>query len=71
MNVPMEELLKNIDSYYRLVLAAAQRANALAQGALAVVVTKSKKPAIVALEEVAKRKVHCEETTKETKAKKS
>lgn len=70
MNVPIEELLNNTKSYYRLVLLAAQRTNALAEGAPPVIVTKSKKPAIVALEEIAKKKIYCEEA-KDTKAKKS
>ena len=70
MNVPMEKLLKNVNSYYRLVLVAAQRANELAKGVPPLVVTKSKKPPIIALEEIAKGKINCEET-KGTKAKKS
>ena len=70
MLAPLEELLKNVSSHYKLVLTAAQRANELAKDAPPLVVTKSKKPAIVALEEIAKGKVRCEET-KDTKAKKS
>lgn len=70
MPVPMEELLKNTNSYYRLVLAVAQRANQLVKGMPSVVVPTSKKPAIIALEEMAKGKIHCEDA-KDTKAKKS
>lgn len=70
MNVPLEELVKNISSHYKLVLAAAQRANELARGIPPLIVTKSKKVPIVALEEIAKGKIHIEET-KETKSKKS
>ncbi|MBI1977454.1 MAG: DNA-directed RNA polymerase subunit omega [Candidatus Omnitrophica bacterium] len=70
MPVPMEELLKNTNSYYKLVLAAAQRANELVKGMPSVVVPTSKKPAVVALEEIAKGKIHCEDT-KDAKAKKS
>ena len=70
MTVPIEELLKNVSSYYRLVLVAAQRANELAKGVPAVVVSKSKKPPMTALEEIAKEKIRCEET-KETRSKKS
>ena len=70
MSVPLEELLKNVSSHYKLVLVAAQRANELAKGQPALIVTKSKKPPIVALEEIAKGKVRYEET-KDAKAKKS
>ena len=70
MLVALEGLLKNIDSHYKLVLAAAQRANELTKDVPPLVVTKSKKPAMVALEEIAKGKVRCEET-KDAKAKKS
>lgn len=70
MTVPMEGLLKNVNSQYKLVLVAAQRANALSGGAPPLVVTKSKKIVAVALEEIEKGKVHYEET-KDTKAKKS
>lgn len=69
MTVPLEELVKNIGSHYKLVLAAAQRANELAKGNPPLIVTKSKKVPLVALEEIAKGKVHIEE--KEPKAKKS
>ena len=69
MTVPLEELMKNVKSHYKLVLAAAQRANELAKGAHPLVVTKSKKPPVIALQEIAKGKVRCEE--KDTKAKKS
>ena len=70
MLVPLEDLLKNVSSHYKLVLAAAQRANELIKDAPSLVVTKSKKPAIVALEEIAKGKVRCEEA-KDAKAKKA
>lgn len=70
MNVALEELVKNIDSHYKLVLAAAQRANALASGVPPLIVTKSKKAPLIALEEIAKGKVRIEEA-KESKAKKS
>ena len=70
MLVPLEDLLKNTKSHYKLVLAAAQRANELAKDAPPLIVTKSKKPAVIALEEMVKGKVRCEET-KDTKAKKA
>jgi DNA-directed RNA polymerase subunit omega len=70
MVIPLEELLKNEDSHYKLVLLAARRANELSKGSPPLIVTKSKKPAIVALEEIAKGKVKLEES-KEGKVKKS
>lgn len=70
MTIPLEELLKQTDSHYKLVLLAAKRANELIKGAPPLIVAKSKKPATHALEEIAKGKVHLEET-KDTKAKKS
>lgn len=71
MIVPLEDLLKNTKSHYKLVLAAAQRANELMKDGQALVVTKSKKPAIIALEEMAKGKVLCEEDKEPTKSKKA
>ena len=68
MTVPLEELLKNISSRFYLVLTAAQRASELAQGAPPLIVTKSKKPAVIALEEITKGKVHCEIKKSEKKS---
>ena len=70
MTIPLEALLKNAESHYKLVLMAAQRANELAKGTPPLTVTKSKKVAVQALEEIAKGKIRLEEA-KETKAKKS
>ena len=67
MLMPLEELLKSEGSHYKLVLLAAQRANEIVRGNPPLVVSKSKKPGIVALEEIAKGKVRLEES----KAKKS
>ena len=71
MAVPIEKLLKSVNSYYRLVLVAAQRANELNRGGQPLIVAKSKKAATTALEEIAKGKVHDSEPTKPTKAKKA
>lgn len=71
MIVPLEELLKNTRSHYKLVLAAAQRANELMKDGQAMVVTKSKKPAVIALEEMAKGIVSCEEDKDNSKSKKA
>lgn len=71
MIVALEDLLKNTSSHYKLVLAAAQRANELMKDGQALVVTKSKKPAVIALEEMAKGKVRCEEDKELSKTKKA
>lgn len=72
MAVPIEKLLKSVKSYYRLVLVAAQRANELNSGGQPLVVGKSKKGAIIALEEIAKGKVHdSESVAKPAKVKKA
>lgn len=63
--------MKNTKSHYKLVLAAAQRANELMKDGQAMVVTKSKKPAVIAIEEMAKGKVLCEEDKEPAKSKKS
>lgn len=70
MTVPLEDLMKQIGSRYKLTLVSAQRANELITGAPALVETKSKKPGVVALEEIAKGKVRYE-TKPEGKTKKS
>ena len=70
MVIPQEDLLKTTNSLYKLVLVAAQRANELAKGTPPLVVTKSKKVAVQALEEISKGKVRYEEG-RDTKAKKS
>lgn len=71
MIVPLEDLLKNTKSHYKLVLAAAQRANELMKDGQAMVVTKSKKPAVIALEEMSKGIVRCEEDKESAKPKKA
>jgi DNA-directed RNA polymerase omega subunit len=69
MSIPIEKLLKQVDSYYRLVLVAAQRANELTAGAQPLVLAKSKKVAINALEEISRGKIYAE--SKKTKPEKS
>lgn len=61
---------QQMNSRYILTLAAAQRANELALGAPLTTEVKSKKPSVMALEEIAKGKVHFEPKP-ETKSKKS
>ena len=68
--VPLEKLFKNLQmSLYKLVLAAAARANELTQGAQPLVKSESKKVSTVALEELAAGKVRYEES--KTKGKKA
>ena len=69
MGVSLEDLMNKIDSRYKLTLAAAQRANELTLGAPLTAEVKSKKPAVMALEEISKGKVRIE--PKPEKAKKS
>ncbi len=61
--VPLEKLIRDEKtSTFKLVLAAAQRANELAQGAQPLVKSASKKVSTLALEEIADGKVFYEET---------
>ena len=55
--VPLEDLLKDHDSLYKLVLLASKRALELSQGAPPLVETTKKQPAMVALEEIRAGKV--------------
>jgi DNA-directed RNA polymerase subunit omega len=68
--VPLESLVKKSKpSLFKLVLAAASRANELAQGAQPLVTAHSKKVSTIALEEIAEGKILYEEA--KTKGKKS
>ena len=67
MIIPLEGLLKTEESHYKLVLLAARRANELSKGNPPLIVTKTKKPGIVALEEIAKGKVRLEESKEKSK----
>jgi len=67
--VALEKLLRKDMSLYKLILAAAARANELAQGAQPLVRTASKKVSTIALEEIAAEKVGYE--IKKTHAKKT
>lgn len=60
--IPLEKLVKKEDtSLFKLVLAAAARANELAQGAQPLIKCDSKKVSTIALEEIAAEKVRYEE----------
>lgn len=68
--IPLEKLLRKDTSLFKLILAAASRANELAQGAEPLISTASKKVSTIALEEIATGKVSYRET-KKAAAKKS
>lgn len=68
--IPLEKLVNDKQSsFYKLVLAAATRANELCQGAPQLVESDSKKASVIALQEIAAGKVGYEEI--KTKGKKS
>ena len=55
--IPLEKLVRKDTSLYKLILAAAARANELAQGAQPLIQTSTKKVSTIALEEIAAGKV--------------
>ena len=55
--VPLEKLMRKDTSLFKLILAAAARANELAQGAQPLIQTGSKKVSTIALEEIAAGKI--------------
>jgi len=66
--VPLEKMLKEgKTSLYKLVIAAAGRANELSQGATPLVQSSSKKVSAIALQEIAAGKVHYEEIKPKSK----
>lgn len=69
--VPLEKLVKeDKKSIFKMVLAAAARANELASGAQPLVQSESKKVSTIALQEIAEDKVSYEESGK-SKSKKT
>ena len=70
--VPLEKMVQSREgkelSLFKLVLAAACRANELAQGAQPLVKSDSKKVSTIAMEEIAAKKVQYEEKTKGKKS---
>lgn len=64
--IPLEKLMRKDTSLFKLILAAAARANELAQGAQPLVQTSSKKVSTITLEEIASGKVYYKETKKVT-----
>lgn len=54
---PLEDLLKNSESIYKLVIMASKRALELSEGRPRLVESFSDKPATIALEEIAQGKV--------------
>ena len=67
MAIPQEELLKHESSHFKLVLLAAKRANEISKGNPPLIVTKLKKPGLIALEEIARGKVKLEESKEKSK----
>jgi DNA-directed RNA polymerase subunit omega len=65
--IPLEKLVKKDTSVYKLILAAAARANELSQGAQPLIQTTSKKVSTIALEEIAGGKVGYKETKRAAK----
>ncbi|MBI5167209.1 MAG: DNA-directed RNA polymerase subunit omega [candidate division NC10 bacterium] len=51
--IPIEELLEQVDSKYRLVMIAANRSKQLNKGASPMIQAKGRKPTYIALEEIA------------------
>ena len=62
MAVSLEDITKKMKSLFGLVICAAARANELTNGEQPLIQTKSKKISTIALEELAKEKVHFELT---------
>lgn len=59
--VTKDKLEGKVDSVYRLVLIAAERAKQLSRGAKPLVDTETKKPPVIALEEILAEKVQYED----------
>ena len=59
--IPLEKLMRKDMSLFKLILAAAARANELAQGAQPLMQASSKKVSTIALEEIATGKVNYKE----------
>ncbi|MEA3328456.1 MAG: DNA-directed RNA polymerase subunit omega [Candidatus Omnitrophota bacterium] len=55
--IPVDELMKNIDSIFKLTILSARRAAELNNGMPKLVEAESKKPAIIALQEIAQGKI--------------
>lgn len=51
-NILIEELMKRVDSKYRLVMIAAKRAKQINKGAPPLIQTKARKPTTISLEEI-------------------
>ena len=55
--IPVDELMKNIDSVFKLAILSARRASELSNGMPKLVEAESKKPAIIALQEIVQGKI--------------
>ncbi len=58
----LDDLLKNVDSKYTLVVAAAKRAREITEGGLKLVETSSYKPVTIALQEISEKMITFERT---------
>lgn len=56
-DIPLEQLLPRVGSLYKLVIAASQRAQEVAEGAPSLVADPSDKPTITSLTEILRGKV--------------
>ena len=56
--IPLDELLKNVGSIFKLTVLSARRASEINAGMPKLVDTSSKKPMIIALEEIVQGKVN-------------
>lgn len=65
--LPIEEMLRQGDSIYKLVILASRRALEIAGGSPPLVHSNSKKASTIALEEIMQKKVRYKEAKKETK----
>jgi DNA-directed RNA polymerase subunit omega len=63
--IPLEQMIKTNPSLYKLVLAAAERANQLTRGSKPLIECESKKPSTIALAEIAQGKIRFELTEPE------
>ena len=65
-NILIEELMKRVDSKYRLVMIAAKRAKQINKGAPPLIQTKARKPTTISLEEITQGGLDKEELVKPT-----
>lgn len=67
LNLSYEDLLKEGDSRYKLVMLASRRARQIVDGSEPLIETNSKKPVTIAIEEIMAKKVVGKKVTYESK----